>query len=89
MSKMRKYILIITFVLGLTFFNFLIIRGTHTWYEIVNLENLDRVKATVDNEEVIEVTGIKHKEIKDMPYDMLVIHMRAKGKGQTSIRLVM
>ena len=53
------------------------------------ITKLDRVKATVENEEVIEVTGIKYKEIKDMPYDMLVIHMRAKGKGQTSIRLVM
>ena len=87
MSKMRKYILIITFVLGLTFFNFLVIRGTHTWYETVKLENLDRVKATVENEDVIEVTGIKYKEIKNMPYDMLIIHLRAKEKGQTSIRL--
>ncbi len=85
MKKLRRIILIILMLIAVIIVDYLVIRNTHTWYAVADVTDTGRVKVTMDRDDVVEVTSVKYRERRDG--NMLVIKMKAVGKGTANLTL--
>ncbi len=85
MKKLGRIVLIILLFVVIIIVDYLVIRHTHTWYELADVTDTGKVSITMDRDDVVEVTDIQRTEYNNE--NMLVINLKAVGKGNVNLTL--